>query len=203
MRDPAAQSTIQMVVDQARRATGATTAWLLASRPAGLVVVAGSGPVAMPAGTQLELAGPRAYALSSGQAVALVPQPGDEASAGLGGSSGVPVSVLLVPVMASPDASGGCVGLLEAAGKEGARPFTLDDISRVGLLAPVAAAVLAGGADPGPAGPPSTGADLWPPAVMAPPAPASLATALERLAERDPAGYAALAVVIRAVLGPA
>lgn len=198
MTDPAARRTIQTIVDQARRATGATTAWLLAARPGGLTVVAGSGPVAAPSGTLLELAGPRAYALSSGQAVALVPQPGDETSAGLGGFPGVPVSVLLVPVLAAPDAPGGALGLLEAAGKEGARPFTLDDISRVGLLAPVAATALVEMADGSP-GPGAGEADAWPP----PPSPAVLMAALDRLARRDPAALAALAVVIRAVSGPA
>lgn len=195
MMDPA-RLTIQTIVDQARRATGATTAWLLASNRAGLVVVAGSGPVAAPPGTLLDPAGARAYALSSGQAVALVPQPGDPASAGLGGSAGAPVSVLLVPVVAAPDASGGAVGLLEAAGKEGARPFTLDDISRVGLLAPVAAAALAERSDgrPTPA----------PPSARVTPdlSPAAVAAALERLARNDPASYDALAVLIRAVQGP-
>ncbi|MDH4364487.1 MAG: hypothetical protein OEY41_10750 [Acidimicrobiia bacterium] len=192
MREPVAHLTIQTIVDQARRATGATTAWLLASSPAGLVVVAGSGPVAAPPGTLLEPGGPRAYALSSGQAVALVPQPGDSGSVDLGGSTGVPVSVLLVPVLAASDASAGAVGLLEAAGKERARPFTLDDISRVGLLAPVVAAALADrdGGLPAPA------------AALPPPAPAAVAAALERLARSDPASYDALVVLIRAVLGP-
>lgn len=196
MRDPAAHLTIQTVVDQARRATGATTAWLLAAGPAGLVVVAGSGPVAAPPGTLLEATGPRAYALSAGQAVALVPQPGDPASAGLGGSPGVPVSVLLVPVPAAPDAPTGAVGLLEAAGKEGARPFTLDDISRVGLLAPVAAAAMAD-RDGGPTGSADTTA-----AGAPHPPPAAMAAALERLARQDPASYDAVAVLIRVVLGP-
>jgi len=194
MRDTVAHLTIQTVVDQARRAAGATTAWLLAVSPAGLTVVAGSGPVAAPAGTVLEPAGPRAYALSSGQAVALVPQPGDPTSAGLGGSSGIPVSVLLVPVVAGADASGGVLGLLEAAGKEGSRPFTLDDISRVGLLAPVAAAALLERGDASralPSGP-----------AGAPPGPAAVAGALERLARHDRASYDAVAVLIRAVLGP-
>lgn len=199
MRDPAAHLTIQTVVDQTRRATGATTAWLLAGTVDGLTVVAGSGPVGPPDGTMVEVTGSRAYALSSGQAVALVPQPGDPASVGLGGSDGVPVSVLLVPVLLAPvspaDATAGAVALLEAAGKEGARPFTLDDISRVGLLAPIAAAALAEQLDPPhrvptPAGPPRV------------PSPASLITALERVAGHDPAAYAALAVLIRAVLGP-
>lgn len=204
MRDPAVRLTIQTVVDQTRRATGATTAWLLAGTLDGLTVLAASGPVGPPDGTLVEVTGSRAYALSSGQAVALVPQPGDPASAGLGGSDGVPVSVLLVPVLLAPgnpasddfaDATGGAVALLEAAGKEGARPFTLDDISRVGLLAPIAAAALAERLDrrqrvPAPAGPAPV------------PSPASLTTALERVAGHDPAAYAALAVLIRAVLGP-
>lgn len=202
MTDPATRPTfphltMQSIVDQVRRATGATTAWLLAARPDGLAVVAGSGPIAHGPGTHLALDGPRAYALSSGQAVALVPQPGDDTSAGLGGSSGVPVSVLLVPVLAAPDAPGGALGLLEAAGKEGARPFTLDDISRAGLLAPVTAAALAEGATGRPA-PAEGGPDGWP----RPPSPAALAAALDQLARRDPAAHAALAVVIRAVLGP-
>ncbi len=200
MRDPAARLTIQTVVDQTRRATGATTAWLLAGTVDGLTVVAGSGPVGPPDGTMVEITGSRAYALSSGQAVALVPQPGDPASAGLGGSDGVPVSVLLVPVLLAPmspatDATAGAVALLEAAGKEGARPFTLDDISRVGLLAPIAAAALAEELDPRHRAP----APADPPRV---PSPASLTTALERVAGHDPAAYAALAVLIRAVLGP-
>ncbi len=204
MRDPAAHPTIQTVVDQTRRATGATTAWLLAGTLDGLTVVAGSGPVAPADGTMVEVTGSRAYALSSGQAVALVPQPGDPASAGLGGADGVPVSVLLVPLLLAPmgqasdapgDATAGAVALLEAAGKEGARPFTLDDISRVGLLAPIAAAALCEQLDPrrrvpAPAGPPPV------------PSPASLTTALERVAQHDPAAYAALAVLIRAVLAP-
>lgn len=201
MREPATRRTIQTVVDQARRATGATTAWFLLARPDGLVVAAGSGPVVAGPGTPLELAGPRAYALSSGQAVALVPQPGDEASSGLGGSAGVPVSVLLVPVPAAPDTPGGAIGLLEAAGKEGSRPFTLDDISRVGLLAPVVAAALAGEAEgsSGPA-PGDAGQMPWPPAPQpAPQTSSSLVAALDQMAQRDPAGYAALAVVIRAV----
>ncbi|MEZ5407332.1 MAG: GAF domain-containing protein [Acidimicrobiales bacterium] len=192
MREPAAHLTIQSIVDQARRATGATTAWLLAASPAGLMVAAGSGPVAAPPGTILAPGGPRAYAMSSGQAVALVPQPGDPDSIGLGGSAGAPVSVLLVPVVGAPDGPAGAVGLLEAAGKEGARPFTLDDISRVGLLAPVAAAALAE-LEGGPA--PTA-------AAARPPSPAAVAAALEHLAGSDPTAYDALVVMLRAVLGP-
>lgn len=200
MRDPAACLTIQTIVDQIRRATGATTAWLLAGTHDGLTVVAGSGPVGPPVGTAVDVTGSRAYALSSGQAVALAPQPGDPASAGLGGADGVPVSVLLVPVLPAPvnpatRSPVGAVALLEAAGKEGARPFTLDDISRVGLLAPIAAAALTEWLDPAIRAPSPAGPSR-------PPSPASLTATLEQVAGHDPAAYTALAVLIRAVLGP-
>lgn len=200
MSDPA-RPTLQAIVDQARRATGASTAWLLACRPGGLEVMAGSGPTG-PDSDLLAVAGARAYALSSGQAVALMPQPGDPASAGLGGATSAPGSVLLVPVAGWDHVpavgSAGPVALLELADKEGARPFTLDDIGRVGLLAPVVAAALAEAASPGPVpgGP-------WGPTSPAPvPAPPALLIGLERLAGDDPACYAALAGLIRAVLGP-
>ena len=206
MRDPVTRRpTLQAIVDQARRATGATTAWLLTCRPGGLEVTAASGPTTGNGPGLLAVAGARAYALSSGQAVALMPQPGDPASSGLGGAAGVPGSVLLLPVAgrepATSAGSAGTVALLELADKEGARPFTLDDISRVGLLAPVAAAALAetdaltGSVIP--AGMAGAG-----PAPAPVPAPPSLVADLEHLAGHDPACYAALAGLIRAVLGP-
>ncbi|MEZ5412539.1 MAG: hypothetical protein R2761_31180 [Acidimicrobiales bacterium] len=99
MRVPA-RPVFQSLVEQAVAATGAASGWLLARDQTGLSVMAIAGPAADPGVVQaahVPVAGARAYALSSGQAAALMPQPGDAASCGAAGYPGVPVSLLTVP----------------------------------------------------------------------------------------------------------
>jgi GAF domain-containing protein len=209
MSDPA-RPIFQAIVDQAIGSTAAASGWLLlrTSRH-DLLTVAAIGPQPAPpvgVGQAIALSGARAYALSSGQAAALMPQPGDQTNLGAGGHLGVPVSLLTVPcprwagtswhhgvtvgdgaARPGPSSSGDdydLVGVLEVAAKKGSRPFTVDDLAAVARLAALVGAALA---------------EVLPDAPT-PPSPEALAADLARLAAVDRQRYAATAGLIQAVL---
>lgn len=178
---PAARPTFTAVVHQALLGTGATSGWLLAVEADRLRVLAAAGPQNQVAavGTLLTPSATHRYVLASGQATALMPQPGDPASAGAGGHLGVPPSILVVPCCGPEN-----LGLLELAAKRGAPSFTFDDLTLAGALAAVAGAAL------------GERVDVPAPTV----APAQLSAALERLAAADPRRYLRTAQVIEALL---
>ena len=174
--------TYQAIVDQAMRATGATSGWLLGFSGSELRVMATGGLAARRdlVGGQLTPTGAQGYVLSSGQPAALMPQPHDRANAGAAGFPGIPTSVLAVPC--GDDTP---IGVIELAEKPGAAPFTFDDIEALATLASVAAAALTEGDD----------------AHRDVASPAELAAELERLAAYDPRRYADAARLIGSLLG--
>lgn len=174
--------TLQAIVDQAVRATGASTGWLLAVAEDSLRVVAVAG-AALGSDVLDDLINPsgaRGYVLSSGQPAALMPQSGDAANSGAGGFDGVPTSVLALPC--GDDTA---VGVLELADKAGGLPFTFDDIEALSVLASVAGAAL-------------VEHGVVPVDVATP---AQLAADLERLRNQDPRRYADAARMIESLLG--
>lgn len=174
--------TLQAIVDQSLRITGASTGWLLAVAGDSLRVVAAAGSAAEQhaVGRLVVPSGARGYVLSSGQPAALMPPPADPANEGAGGFAGVPTSVLAVPC-----GDEAALGVLELAGKANALPFTFDDIEALAVLASVAGAAL-------------LEEDIVPIDVVSP---AELALELERLAVRDPRRYADAARMIESLLG--
>lgn len=174
--------TLQAIVDQALRTTGASTGWLLAVADDALRVVAAAGAAAEQdlVGRTVSPTGARGYVLSSGQPAALMPQSGDSANDGAGGFVGIPTSVLAVPC-----GDEAALGVLELADKASALPFTFDDIDALAVLASVAGAAL-------------LEQDVVPVDVVSP---AELAAELERLANRDPRRYADAARMIESLLG--
>lgn len=172
----------QAIVDQALAATESQTGWLLRATDDGLVVAATAGLAATHAslGSVITPTGAQGYVLSSGQPVALMPQPTDPANDGAGGHPGVPTSVL-----AAPCGEESMLGLLELAAKEAAKPFTFADIDVAAMLASIAGAAMA--------------EDDGTPLDVA--SPAQLAGELERLAAANPTRYADTARVIESLLG--
>lgn len=170
------------IVEQAVRATGAASGWLLTVHHGTLRVVAVAGDTDGRdlVGYQPAVMGARAYVLASGQPAALMPQPTDLTSDGAGGFPGVPPSLLAVRCGDEP-----VMGVLEVAAKHGAEPFTFADIDLLSSLAQVAAAVLAEGDRPQP--------------VVA--TPTELAAELEALSATDPQRYGDLARLIGSLLG--
>ena len=178
----AVRPTLQAIVEQSLRATGATTGWLLAVDGDSLQVVAAAGLASErdPVGRVVTPTGAQGYVLSSGQPAALMPQPSDPANDGAAGFPGVPTSVLAVPC--GDDAA---VGVLELAEKAGAAPFTFDDIEALAVLASVAGAALVEQE--------VVSVDVA--------SPAELGVELERLAARDPRRYADVARMVESLLG--
>jgi GAF domain-containing protein len=177
----AARPAFQAIVDQALRVTGASTGWLLVLAGPSLQVVATAGLARQRdvVGTGLTTTGARGYVLSSGQPVALMPQPHDQANHGAAGYPGVPPSVLAVPCGLET-----AVGVLEVAGKHEAQPFTFDDIEVAAALGAVAGAALSEGN----------------PVATRVVSPIELAAQLEDLALADPVRYADTARLIDSLL---
>lgn len=174
--------TFQAIVDHATSATGASSAWLLAVVGDGLQVIATAGLASgnTTIGTVITPTGAQGYVLSSGQPAALMPQPNNLANDGAAGFPGVPISVL-----AAPCGDETVLGVLEVAEKEGAAPFTFDDIDAVAVLASIAGAALSEE---------SVAADEVS-------SPGELAAELTRLATQSPARYADTARIIESLLG--
>lgn len=177
--------TLQAVVDQACRATGAACGWLLLVEPAGLRVAATAGAASGRGleGSLVAATAVQRYALSSGQPAALLPPPGDPASVGAGGHPATPGALLVMPCGGDP-----VPAVLELADKRDGVPFDLDDLTRISILAAVAAAALTEHHDGAAAG------------EVAPPSPSVLSDALHQLARLDPARYRATARIVAAAL---
>ncbi len=171
-------ATYRSLAEQAVGLTGAASGWLLRVDGDSLVVLATAGAADpdIVVGSRVEVRGARGFAIASGQTTALMPAPGDQANAGVGGWAGVPPSLLV-------GAEGAAV--LEVAGKIGADAFTFDDIEALAALGEIAAAAVAdaGGV------------------VESVPPPGELATQLAALSELDPARYRDVARVVAALLG--
>ena len=173
---------LHAIVASAVEVTAGTVGQLLMGDGDELVVVAASGGSDARArvGRRLAATGAAGLAVATGQPSAIQSPPGDTSNVGAGGLDGNPAGVL-----AAPCGDIDVVGVLEVARPEGTEPFTLDDVEEVTLLARIAGAALEELEE--------AGVDVA--------APAELARELERLADRDPARYAAVARMIDAVLG--
>jgi GAF domain-containing protein len=176
--------TLVAVVTAAVNATGATAGWLLEHRGGELAIVAAhGGPAAWTAALpgRRSAGGTASMVIGSGQPVAL--QPGssamrDELSTELLGRN--PVSLLCVPCLDGDDV----IGALQLVDKRDGGAFDFDDVELAGLLGTIAGVALR-----------EAGAE----AVDTPTA-EGLARDLARLAETDPARFAAAARVIEALL---
>jgi hypothetical protein len=126
-------------------------------------------------------AGTASFVVQSGQPVALQPGTGamnDEISTELLGR--VPVSLVCVPCSADEHA----VGALQLIDKFGGGGFDFDDVEVATMLGGITGAALAEGGT----------------VAIAPPPAEKLSRDLSRLADADPTRYAALALVIDALL---
>lgn len=176
--------TYQAVVTEALRATGASSAWLLAVHQSNLVVVATGGTAhgTTPIGTVVASTGTRAYVMASAQPAVMMPNQGDPATAGTAGVEGSARSILVAPC--GEDAP---MGLLELANKTTGESFSFEDMELASSLAAVAGAAL-GETRPKSAQP------LPPKEIM---------VELEQMALTQPDRYSELASVIAAVTGRA
>jgi GAF domain-containing protein len=174
---------LQAIIEAATDVTAAAEGWVLAPRDERLFVVAAAGDrpgqllgASVPAGE-----GSAGYVVGSGQPLALAPRAGDDRGTSLvAGLIGLrPASVLCVPC-SGDDA---VAGALEVVDKAGGGRFTMDDVELATLLGGIAGVTLTQIAT-GPAAP----------------TPAELGGGLQRLAELDPARYAALATAIGSLL---
>jgi GAF domain-containing protein len=179
--------TLVAVVTAAVDATGATAGWLLEHHDGDLVVVAVHGGTPAWATSLLgrhagATTGSAALVVQSGQPVALQPGSGsldDELGTELLQRS--PVSLVCVPCL-DGDA---VVGALQLVDKAGGGPFDFDDVELASLLGTIAGAALR---------------EVGAVAVDAP-TPERLGRDLARLADADPARFAAAATVVEALLG--
>jgi GAF domain-containing protein len=186
MAAPRPRPTLTAVVTAAVDATGATAGWILEHRDGELVVVAAHGGSTEWAASLLGrrtggAAGTASLVVQSGQPVALQPGAGsmeDELGTELLRRS--PVSLVCVPCL-DEDA---VVGALQLVDKAGGGPFDFDDVEMATLLGTIAGAALR---------------EVGAVAVDAP-TPESLGRDLARLAEADPARFAAAAKVVEALL---
>jgi GAF domain-containing protein len=173
---------LQSIVEAAIGATGATAGWIVTPDDERLAVraAAGAGAAALVGRPAQAEGGTAAFALASGQPLALVLRPDDpRVGEGVPALLGLrPRSALVVPCAHD----GGVVGALELIDKQGGPSFGFDDLELATLLAGVAASALRAASA----------------AVV--PAPAELAGDLARLATADPVRYAAVAAAVTALL---
>lgn len=175
---------LQAIVDATADATVASEGWILAPRGDRLQVMAAAGdrPGRLLGASVPASEGTAGYVVASGQPLALAPRPDDpRAASGVAGLLGLhPASVLCVPCTGDDTIA----GALEVVDKAGGGRFSLDDVELATLLGGIAGTALAE----------LTGA------ASRVPAPAELAGDLERLADTEPARYAALAAAVSALL---
>jgi GAF domain-containing protein len=185
MPTPRPRPTLTAVVTAAVDATGATAGWILEHRDGDLFVVAANGGTPEWATSLLgrrtgASAGTASLVVQSGQPVALQPGAGsleDELGTELLRRS--PVSLVCVPCLGDA-----VVGALQLVDKAGGGPFDFDDVELATLLGTIAGAAL------GEVGTVEVDA----------PTPEGLGRDLARLAEADPARFAAAAKVVEALL---
>jgi len=181
-----ARATLSAIIAAAVETTGATAGWILERRTDELVIVAAAGGTPQWAASIIGRAtgvgaGTASFVVQSGQPVALQPGTGsmnDEISTELLGR--VPVSLICVPCTADEHA----VGALQLIDKFGGGGFDFDDVELATMLGGITGAALAEGGN----------------VAVAPRPPELLGHDLTRLADIDPNRYAALAVVIDALL---
>lgn len=181
-----APTVLQTIVDVTVDATGSARGWLLRLDGESLSVAAAhdeDGPTSERLGDARPIAGAAGHAVTSGQAAALRPAPGDISNAGAGGHPTTPACVLAVPCVAADALGGDVVGVIELV--DTAAGFTFDHVEVVGLLADVAAAALARSE----------------PAHSAPAGdPAGLGSRLAAVADADPRRFADIARIVGALL---
>ena len=176
---------LDAITEAAVGASGAANGWLVQAVDNELRVVAAAGGrpgdalgLTVPADR-----GTTGFVVASGQPVAAVPNPDDDRfSVTVAQALDIrPTSVLSVPC-ATDD---GVLGALEVIDKQEGGRFTIDDVEIVTLLGGIAGAALVD----------ASGAA----ATVTPPE--ELAGELRQLAAGDPARYASVAGVVRALLG--
>jgi len=174
------------IISSAVETTGATAGWILERREEDLVIVAASGGTPQWAASIVGRstgfgAGTASFVLQSGQPVAIQPGMGsmsDEISTELLGR--VPVSLICVPCAVDEQT----LGALQLVDKFGGVGFDFDDVEVATMLGTISGAALSEG-------------DI---AALERPSPEKLGSDLGRLADADPARYAALALVVEALL---
>jgi GAF domain-containing protein len=180
---------LQSIAEAALEATGARQSFLFTVDGAQLCVVASAGgPGGSLLGQRVPVQdGPAGYVLASGQPLILTPT--DDAGGAAAGSGGPTwalgrqgSSVLCVPCAFDDRV----VGVLQLVDKTDGSTFSFDDLQLVTVLSPIAGTALHEGGGLG----------------MLPPAPQDVARELGELAAVDPVRYAAVAAMIRAVIGP-
>jgi GAF domain-containing protein len=184
---PRSSATLAALVAAAVDGTGATAGWLLEHRDGELVIVAAQGGSPRWAASLIGRragggAGTAALVVQSGQPVALQPGSGalrDELGATLLERN--PVSLVCVPCLTGEEV----VGALQLVDKTGGGPFDFDDVELATLLGTIAGAALR---------------ELGTVAVDDVPSAEALGRDLARLAELDPARFAAAARVVAALL---
>jgi GAF domain-containing protein len=155
------------LVRAAVESTGSDGGWLLIPDGDALrvAVLAGDPAPGAVAGRRRPVAGAAGLVSSTGQPVALLPQPTDLANVGAAGLPGPPGALVAVPCEGD-----GVVGVLEV-GRAEPRNYTFDDLELVSLLGEIAGALLR---------------DQLP---SPPPEPLDLGNELTHLAASDPARY--------------
>jgi sigma-B regulation protein RsbU (phosphoserine phosphatase) len=170
------------IVRSAVAATGAATGWLaVPDEPQLRIVTASGAQAASVLGHRLAATGAASFALGSAQPAALAPRGADpgfepDLAAVLGHT---PSAVLCVPC----EHDDRVVAVLELVDKQGGGPFTFDDVEVAVLLGGIAGPAVRDG---GTAEPPVA-------------SPAELGRELGVLAELDPARFAFVAKVLRAL----
>jgi len=182
--DQLIRPTYQAVVNEALRATSASSAWLLAVHHADLVVVATAGVASSSTsvGTVVASTGTRAYVMASARPAVMMPNAEDPATAGTAGVFGSAHSILV-----SPCGDESPLGLIELADKTTGESFSFEDLELVSSLATVAGAALGESR----------------PRALDPIAPEEIMIGLKDMASNDPRRYGELASVILAVTGRA
>jgi len=181
-----ARPTLSALVRAAVESTGATAGWLLERRVDDLIIVAAAG--GSPAWAQSIVgraapvgSGTASLVAQTGQPVAIQPGTGqlsDDLSTELLGRT--PTSLVCVPCIDDEHV----VGALQIVDKLGGDPFDFDDVETATMLGAVAGAALR-----------EVGT-----VAIDPPSPDRLGRDLVRLAQNDPPRYAALALVVEALL---
>jgi len=182
--DQLKRPTYQAVVNEALRATSASSAWLLAVHHSDLVVVATAGVASSSTsvGTVVATTGTRAYVMASARPAVMMPNPDDPATAGTAGVFGSAHSILV-----SPCGDDSPLGLIELADKTTGESFSFEDLEIVTSLATVAGAALGESR----------------PRSLDPISPDDILVGLKEMANDDPRRYSELASVILAVTGRA